>query len=100
MISAHNVPEAFTFTMTEDNSSQNTPSKKKGKKGCAGSKRAMLTYGVIQISATVVSAISQAAIALGLCAVKQESQAFNGCVDEVIANGMTNAKAVRFCNGG
>ena len=65
-----------------------------------GKKKAMLAYGVIQISATVVSAISLAAIALGLCAVKQESKAFNGCVQEVIAEGKTNAQAVRFCNGG
>jgi hypothetical protein len=41
-----------------------------------------------------------AAIALGFCAVKQESKAFNGCVEEVIAEGKSNAQAVRFCNGG
>ncbi|MDA7985876.1 MAG: hypothetical protein MPI81_03480 [Synechococcus sp. H1_metabat_bins_2.tsv.006] len=70
------------------------------KKECGGKKKAMLAYGVIQISATVVSAISLAAIALGLCAIKQESKAFNSCVDEVIAEGKTNAAAVRFCNGG
>jgi hypothetical protein len=67
---------------------------------CGGKKKAMLAYGVIQISATIVSAISLAAIALGLCAVKQESKAFNGCVQEVIAEGKTNSAAVRFCNGG
>ena len=67
---------------------------------CGGKKKAMLAYGVIQISATVVSAISLAAIALGLCAVKQESKAFNGCVQEVISEGKTNSAAVRFCNGG
>ena len=70
------------------------------KKECGGKKKAMLAYGLIQISATVVSAISLAAIALGLCAIKQESKAFNSCVDEVIAEGKTNAAAVRFCNGG
>ena len=70
------------------------------KKECGGKKKAMLAYGVIQISATVVSAISLAAIALGLCAIKQESKAFNSCVDEVIAEGKTKATAVRFCNGG
>ena len=86
--------------MIQETSPQDMPSKKKGKKGCTGKKKAMLAYGVIQISATVVSAISLAAIALGLCAVKQESKAFNGCVEEVIANGVTNAEAVRFCNGG
>ena len=85
--------------MTEENLSQTAPSQQ-NKKRCKGNKKAMLAYGVIQISATVVSAISLAAIALGLCAVKQESQAFNGCVNDVIADGMSNAEAVRFCNGG
>ena len=70
------------------------------KKDCGGKKKAMLAYGLIQISATVVSAISLAAIALGLCSIKQESKAFNNCVDEVIAEGKTTAAAVRFCNGG
>ena len=80
--------------MTEETASKETSTQ------CGGKKKAMLAYGVIQISATVVSAISLAAIALGLCAVKQESKAFNGCVQEVIAEGKTNAAAVRFCNGG
>ena len=34
---------------------------------CGGKKRAMLAYGLVQISATVVSAVSLAAIAVGLC---------------------------------
>ena len=80
--------------MTEENASKETSNK------CGGKNKAMLVYGVVQISATVVSAISLAAIALGLCAVKQESKAFNGCVQEVIAAGKTNSAAVRFCNGG
>ena len=80
--------------MNEENASKETSNK------CGGKKKAMLAYGVIQISATVVSAISLAAIAFGLCAVKQESKAFNGCIQEVIAEGKTNPAAVRFCNGG
>ena len=80
--------------MSEENASSETSNQ------CGGKKKSMLACGVIQISATVVSAISLAAIALGLCAVKQESKAFNGCVQEVIAEGKTNAQAVRFCNGG
>ena len=83
--------------MSDENASKETSSTKKN---CAGKKNAMLAYGVLQISATVLSAISLAAIALGFCAVKQESKAFNGCVEEVIAEGNTNAQAVRFCNGG
>jgi len=67
---------------------------------CGGKKKAMLVYGVAQISATVVSAIALASIAVGVCAVKQESKLFNGCVEEVVAEGKTNAQAVRYCNGG
>ena len=67
---------------------------------CGGKKKAMLAYGVIQISATVVSALSLAAIALGLCAVKQESKAFNSCVSEVTSTGLSTGEAVRYCNGG
>ena len=69
-------------------------------KSCGGKKRAMLAYGVIQISATVVSALSLAAIAIGLCSVKQESKLFNGCVETVVAEGKSQSEAVRFCNGG
>ena len=67
---------------------------------CEGKRKAMLAYGVVQLSATVVSALSLAAIALGLCAIKQESKAFNGCVEEIVASGKGTAAAVRFCNGG
>lgn len=87
----HNVRIRHFPVMTEENSS---------KQNCGGKKKAMLAYGVIQISTTVVSAISLAAIAFGFVAVKQESKAFNGCVEEVIAEGKTNSQAVRFCNGG
>ena len=67
---------------------------------CGGKKKAMLAYGLTQISATVVSAISLAAIALSLCPLKQQSTTFNGCVSEIIAQGESNAHAVRHCNGG
>ena len=72
----------------------------KPRKPCSGKQRAMLVYGVTQLTAAVVSAVSLAAIAVGLCAVKQESKAFNGCIEEVIAAGRSNAEAVRYCNGG
>ena len=67
---------------------------------CSDKKKAMLAYGVIQISATVVSAIALAAIALSLGPLKQQSKAFNDCVAEIISQGETNAQAVRHCNGG
>ena len=60
----------------------------------------MLPYRFIQISATVVSAIALAAIALSLCPLKQQSNAFNECVAEVISQGENNSQAVRHCNGG
>ena len=92
-----NLAGVFDATMTEQSASSQDS---KPKKSCAGKQRAMLAYGVIQISATVVSAISLAAIAFGFCAVKQESKAFNGCVEEIISEGRSNSQAVRFCNGG
>ena len=68
--------------------------------GCGGKKKAMLAYGIVQISATVVSAVSLAVIALTLCPLKQQSTTFNGCISEIIAQGESNAHAVRHCNGG
>ena len=35
---------------------------------CTGRRQAVVAYGVVQISATFVSALSLAAIAIGLCA--------------------------------
>ena len=52
---------------------------------CGGKKKAMLAYGLTQISAIVVSAISLAAIAISLCSLKQQSTTFNGCISEIIA---------------
>ena len=73
---------------------------KQGNQSCGGKKKAMFAYGLIQISATAVSAISLAAIALSLCPLKQQSTAFNRCVAEMMSQGESNAHAVRQCNGG
>ena len=59
-----------------------------------GKKKAMLPYRLIQISATVVSAIALAAIALSLCPLKQESREFNDYVSEIICQGETNSQAI------
>ena len=67
---------------------------------CGGKRSPMLDYGLVQISSTVVSAVSLAAIAFGLCAVKQQSHLFNGCVEAVVEEGRSQAEAVRYCNGG
>ena len=85
---------SHSFFMTEGNASQGAS------KQCGGTKRAMLAYGGIQITATAVSAISLAAIALSLRAMKQENKAFNGYMEEVMTEGNSNSQAVRFCNGG
>ena len=78
--------------MTEDN--------KKDKKKCVGKGKVMFAYGIIQLGTSVVSAVALAAIALSFCSVKQESKAFNECLEEVQATGKSSADAVRFCNGG
>ena len=67
---------------------------------CGGKKKAMLAYGLIQISATVVSAIALAAIALSLCPLTQQSNAFIDCGAESLSQGEKNSQAVRHCNGG
>ena len=90
-IDLHRLCADISLSMTEETTT---------KKDCISKKNSMLAYGVIQITATVVSAISLAAIALGVCSIKQESKIFNGCVEETIATGRSNAEAVRFCNGG
>ena len=71
-----------------------------GNQSCGGKKKAMLAYGLLQISATAVSAISLAAIALSLSPLKQQSTAFNGCITEMMSQGESNAQAVSHCNGG
>ena len=73
---------------------------KTGKKKCTGKGKAMFTYGIIQLSSNVVSAVALAAIAISLCNVKQESKIFNECVEEVKATGKSTSNAVSFCNGG
>ncbi|KGG14158.1 MULTISPECIES: hypothetical protein [Prochlorococcus] len=78
--------------MTEQDSSQ--------KKNCGNKKGAMLAYGVIQLGTSIISALSLAAIAIGFCAVKQESKVFTTCVEEVRENGKSSSQAVHFCNGG
>ena len=78
--------------MSEKNNTENNP--------CSRKKGAMLAYGVIQLSTSVVSALSLAAIALGFCSVKQEAKVFTECVEEIREGGKSAANAVRFCNGG
>jgi len=73
---------------------------KNDKKNCGNKKGAMLAYGVIQLSTSVISAVSLAAIALSLCSLKNESRDFSTCVEEIRESGKTAAMAVHFCNGG
>ena len=73
---------------------------KKDKKKCAGKSKVMFAYGIIQLGSSVVSAFALAAIALSFCSVRQESKAFNDCLEEVKAIGKSSSDAVRFCNGG
>ncbi len=85
---------------TKQLQSSMTEEKNNAKKYCGSKKGAMLAYGVIQLSTSVISAISLAAIALSFCSVKQESKVFNNCVEEIRGSGKSASAAVRFCNGG
>jgi len=69
-------------------------------KKCGGKNKGMLTYGIIQLSSNVVSAVALGAIAFSFCFVKQESKLFNQCIEEVQATGKSVSDSVRFCNGG
>ncbi len=73
---------------------------KKDSKKCVGKKKIMFAYSFIQLGSSFVSAVALAAIALGICSIKKESKVFNNCVTEIVENGSSNAKAVRYCNGG
>ncbi len=75
-------------------------SEEKNSKNCRPKNKAMIAYGIIQISATIISALSLFSIAIGLCSIKTESKLFNDCVKERAQIGEGNANAVRFCNGG
>ncbi|AIQ96145.1 hypothetical protein [Prochlorococcus sp. MIT 0801] len=78
--------------MTEEN--------KTDKKKCGGKSKAMFAYGIIQLGSSVLSAVALAAIAISFCSLKQESNVFIECVEEVQATGKSSSNAVRFCNGG
>ena len=77
-----------------------TAEPKTDKKKCSGKGKAMFAYGMIQLGSNVVSAVALAAIALSFCSLKQESNVFNECVEEIQATGKSSSDAVRFCNGG
>ena len=77
-----------------------TEKSNKDKKMCNRKSKAMLAYGMIQLTSSVVSAVALAAIAFSLCSLKHESKVFKECVEEVQANGKSTSDAVQFCNGG
>ena len=72
----------------------------KDKRKCSRKGKAMLTYGIIQLGSSVVSAIALAVIALSLCSLNKEAKVFNECVEELQGNGKSTSRAVKYCNGG
>ena len=74
--------------------------KKKDTKKDFRRNKAMLSYGVIQLGSTLVSAVALVAIAISFGALKKESNFFNECVEEMKATGSPTADSVRFCTGG
>jgi len=73
---------------------------KNEKKSCSGKSKAMLTYGILQLGSSLISAISLALIAFSLCSLKSESKNFNNCVEEKIKQSTSISNAVNYCNGG
>ena len=73
---------------------------KSEKKSCTGKGKAMLTYGILQLGSSLISAISLALIAFSLCSLKSESKNFNNCVEEKVEQSTSISKAVNYCNGG
>ena len=72
---------------------------KSEKKSCSGKGKVMFTYGILQLSSSLISAISLALIAFSLCSLKSESKNFNNCVEEKIEQSFTISDAVNYCNG-
>ena len=72
---------------------------KSEKKSCTGKGKAMLTYGILQLGSSLISAISLALIAFSLCSLKSESKNFNSCVQERIEQSTSISEAVNYCNG-
>tara|TARA_Y100001978_G_scaffold139178_1_gene124465 strand:- start:318 stop:554 length:237 start_codon:yes stop_codon:yes gene_type:complete len=73
---------------------------KSEKKSCKGKGQAMFAYGILQLSSSIISAISLALIAFSFCTIKSESKNFNNCVKERIEQSTTISDAVNYCNGG
>tara|TARA_B100000212_G_C27327539_1_gene513071 strand:- start:905 stop:1141 length:237 start_codon:yes stop_codon:yes gene_type:complete len=73
---------------------------KNEKKSCSGRSKAMLTYGILQLGSSLISAISLALIAFSLCSLKSESRNFNNCVEDKIEQSSSVSDAVNYCNGG
>ena len=73
---------------------------KSEKKSCNGKGKAMLTYGILQLGSSLISAISLALIAYSFCGLKSESKNFNNCVEEKIEQSSSISNAVNYCNGG
>jgi len=73
---------------------------KNEKKSCSGKGKAMITYGIIQLGSSLISAVSLALIAFSLCSLKTESKNFNNCVDEKIEQSTSISDSVNYCNGG
>ena len=73
---------------------------KSEKKSCSGKGKAMLTYGILQLGSSLISALSLALIAFSLCSLKSESKNFNKCVEEKVEQSTSVSEAVNFCNGG
>tara|TARA_B100000700_G_C14218018_1_gene477908 strand:+ start:129 stop:365 length:237 start_codon:yes stop_codon:yes gene_type:complete len=65
-----------------------------------GPRRNMIIYGSVQLSCSIISALSLAAIAFGISAAQKDLKLFDECVTEQSFEGKTISASVHFCNGG
>ena len=72
----------------------------KNKNNCSNKKKFMFAYGFLQLGSGILSSLALITIAIGFCAVKNESKLHKQCVDDLILNGTNLSSAVNYCNGG
>ena len=73
---------------------------KKKKSNCKKKSALFAAYGILKLSANIVSAIALCSITFSLIEIKKESDNFNKCIDEIKVKSIQISNSVRYCNGG
>ena len=73
---------------------------KKKKGNCKRRSALFAAYGILKLSANLVSAIALCSITFNLIGIKKESDNFNKCINEMNVKSIEISSSVRYCNGG